>query len=41
MQKVDEAAQDDDLDEEAERLKAEEIANKKASYLEHMETQIN
>jgi hypothetical protein len=38
---ADEAGQDDDLDEEAERLKAEEISNKKARYLEQKQTQIN
>ena len=38
---ADEAGQDDDLDEEAERLKAEEISNKKAKYLDHKQTQIN
>jgi hypothetical protein len=32
---ADEADQDDDLDEEAERLKAEEISNKKAKYLDY------
>ena len=43
IQKADaeEAVEDEDLDEEAEKIKAEEIANKKVKYLEKMQTQIN
>jgi hypothetical protein len=38
---ADEEVKDEDLDEEAERIKAEQIANKKAKFLEHMQAQID